>query len=104
MSIGNTISNLRKEKKIKQMDLAKISGISQTYLSQIEKGVKTPTIDILEKISFALGIPYPVLSFLSIDKNDISDDKKEAFSKFEPVISSIIKEIFFSNPTVHIQL
>lgn len=100
MSIGKTISVLRKEKKIKQIELAEITGISQTYLSQIEKGVKVPTIEILEKISLALGIPYAILSFLSIDKNDIAEDKKEAYNRFEPVISSIIKEIFFTKNSI----
>lgn len=95
MNIGETIKILRKEKNIKQLDLAESSGISQTYLSQIEKGTKTPTIDVLEKISTNLGLPYPVLSFLSLDTNSISAEKKEIYNRFEPVISGLIKEIFF---------
>ena len=95
MNIGATIKTLRKEKNIKQIDLAQNCGISQTYLSQIEKGLKIPTIDVLEKISTNLGLPYPVLSFLTLDTSNISEDKKEIYNKFQPVISGLIKEIFF---------
>lgn len=94
MNIGSTIQKLRKEKNIKQIELAEKSGISQTYLSQIEKGIKVPTIDILEKVSLSLGIPYPVLSYLSIDRNNVPEGKKEIYDKFEPVISGLIKDIF----------
>lgn len=94
MNIGETIKHIRKEKKIKQGDLAEKSGISQTYLSQIEKGVKVPTVDILEKISNAIGMPFAVLSFLSLDSSMIPDDKKDVYDKFQPVISGLIKDIF----------
>lgn len=95
MNVGNTISTLRREKNIKQFVLAENWGIPQTYLSLIEKGIKTPSIQIIEKISFSLGIPYPVLFFLSIDKNDVSEGKEDVSDKFEPLLLSIVKEIFF---------
>lgn len=94
MNIGSTIQKLRKEKNIRQIELAENSGISQTYLSQIEKGLKMPTVDVLEKVCFNLGIPYPVLSYLSIDRNNVPEGKKEIYDKFEPVISKLIKDIF----------
>lgn len=95
MNIGETIKLLRKEKNIKQLDLAASCGISQTYLSQIEKGRKVPALDILEKISAALGLPFAVLSFLSLDSNALPENKREVYGKFQPVISGLIKEIFF---------
>lgn len=94
MNIGETIKLLRKEKNIKQFDLAASSGISQTYLSQIEKGTKVPAFNILEKISAALGLPFAVLSFLSLDSNALPESKREIYDKFQPVISGLIKEIF----------
>ena len=50
MDIGNTIKEQRKRRKIQQQDLAERSGISQTYLSQIEGGSRVPTIDVLERL------------------------------------------------------
>lgn len=94
MNIGITIQKLRKEKNIRQIELADKSGISQTYLSQIEKGIKIPSIDILEKISLNLGVPYPILSFLSIDRNNVPEGKKEVYDQFQPIINKLIKDIF----------
>lgn len=41
---------LRKGKKIKQYDLAKLAGISQTYLSQIESNKRIASIPVIENI------------------------------------------------------
>lgn len=41
---------LRKGKKIKQSDLAKSTGISQTYLSQIESNKRVASIPVIEDI------------------------------------------------------
>jgi PAS domain S-box-containing protein len=54
--IGDKIKVLRKQKKLQQIALAKKAGISQSYLSNIENGEKSPTIRILNKISEALGL------------------------------------------------
>ncbi|WP_289054161.1 helix-turn-helix domain-containing protein [Carboxylicivirga marina] len=94
MKIGNSIKELRKEKGIKQLDLAKESGLSQTFLSQLEKGVKTPSLETLEKISKVLDIPVPVLTFLAIEEDMVSEDKKEMYKKMMPTLTGIVKEVF----------
>lgn len=94
MTIGETISKVRKEKGLKQKDLAINCEISQTYLSQIESGTKTPSLEVLEKISEGLSIPFPILSFLSLDESLISEEKKTAYNAMKPIINGIIKELF----------
>ncbi len=94
MEIGATIKHLRQEKGIKQVELANQSQISQTYLSQIEKGLKTPKLDVLEKISKVLNIPLPILSFLSLDKDMIAEEKRELYDKMMPPVKNIVKELF----------
>jgi transcriptional regulator with XRE-family HTH domain len=94
MEIGRTILRLRREKGIKQKDLAIRAGISPTYLSQIEKGMRIPRIDILEKISAEFNIPLSILSFLSLDVNSVPDDKKIAYSQIKPLLDGFIEKIF----------
>lgn len=95
MKIGETIKDIRKRKGLSQQELATISGISQTYLSQLEKGDRqSPTIDVLHKISEALELPYPVLEFLSLDYSDIDKGKLVAFRKIETAVNELIKEFF----------
>lgn len=53
----NKIKRLRKQKKLKQGELARNSGISQTYLCELENGRKTnPSTDVLIRIANALNV------------------------------------------------
>jgi XRE family transcriptional regulator, regulator of sulfur utilization len=95
MNIGETIKVLRTKKKLRQKDLAARCGLSQNYLSQIENGHRKPTLDSLESISSVLDIPFPILSFLTLEDSDISKEKKNEFQKVNPVIKKLIEEVFF---------
>ena len=94
MDIGTTIKNIRKKKGLTQGDLAIESGVTQTYLSQIENNLKDPTVSTLRKISERLQIPLPILFFLSIDENDIPSEKKETFHLIGGSMKSMINEFF----------
>ena len=94
MNIGNAIKNLRLQKGFKQNDFAMKCGLSQSYLSSIEKGRKEPTLTILKQIAETLSIPTPVLVFYSLDEEDISTSKREAFKMLEPSIKSLLSNVF----------
>ncbi len=94
MKIGETIKKIRKEKGITQINFSRKCGISQTYLSQIENNERNPTIDILERISNALEIPYPVLSFLSITEDNVPEEKKEIYKRMEKVMFGLVEDVF----------
>ena len=42
MSIGDNFKQIRKDKKLKQADFAKVLGVSQSYISQIENNKTIP--------------------------------------------------------------
>jgi len=94
MNLGNAIKHLRQQKEIKQNSLAEKSGITQTYLSQIENNVKEPNISTLKVICQNLNVPLPVLFFLAIDSNDIAPEKRSAFKHLAPSINSMVTEFF----------
>ena len=51
----NNIKKIRKEREMKQIDLAQKSGISVGYLCHLENGSRSnPSIGVMENISFAL--------------------------------------------------
>ncbi len=56
MIISRRLLDLRKQKKLSQYRLAELSGVSQSFISDIENGNKTLTVDTLEKICIGLGI------------------------------------------------
>ena len=55
--IGDRLRDIRKDKKLSQGDLEERTGLSRCYLSRIENGHTTPSIETLEKLSRALEVP-----------------------------------------------
>ena len=59
--IGHIIQRFRNEKNLTQEELSGLAGLDRTHYSKIERGLRSPTIDTLFKISYALNIPPHVL-------------------------------------------
>lgn len=56
MEIGKKIKFIRKSKSINQNKLAQLSGISNTYLSDIENLRTVPSLKTLNSLAIALGV------------------------------------------------
>ena len=56
--IGHFIKRTRKEKGLTLMRLQKLSGVSNSYLSQIENGLFQPSPEILKKLEEPLEVSY----------------------------------------------
>lgn len=52
---GN-VRKLRSKKKLSQKILADKVGISVSYVSMLERGQRSPPLDMLEKVAKALGV------------------------------------------------
>ena len=57
MNIGTTIRGYRLQKGMSQGDVEKRTGLLRCYLSRVENGHTVPSLETLQKISQALGIP-----------------------------------------------
>lgn len=61
--LGENIQTVRKQRKMKQQELADAIGINMQSLSKIERGLNYPTFETLEKIMNVLGVtPNELLS------------------------------------------
>jgi transcriptional regulator with XRE-family HTH domain len=87
---------LRRKKGFSQQELADKANISRTYLSQIESGGCNPTIELLENIGKELCVPFPIISFLSLDIKSIPESRREDYLKIEPTIMRMIEEFLFT--------
>lgn len=59
MKVVMTVNNVRvfrKKFSMNQVDLANKSGLSQSYICEIEKGVREPTLRTLKRLASALGV------------------------------------------------
>jgi transcriptional regulator with XRE-family HTH domain len=56
-AFGRSIRSFRKQRKLNQVDLAEASKLSRNYISDIERGVRNPSLLALIGISRALHLP-----------------------------------------------
>ncbi|MGF7535243.1 helix-turn-helix transcriptional regulator [Bacillus mexicanus] len=63
LSFGETIRFLRKEKKKTIEEMAAVIGVTQSYLSRIERNMQKPSIEIIEKITYYLDVHKAFLFF-----------------------------------------
>ncbi|WP_077619773.1 helix-turn-helix domain-containing protein [Bacillus sinesaloumensis] len=54
--VGQYIRRFRKRKGLSQVELAKSLDITSKYLSEIERGIKQPSLRLLERISVELNL------------------------------------------------
>jgi transcriptional regulator with XRE-family HTH domain len=59
--VGGNLRRLRSQRGLSLERLSQLSGVSRAMLGQIELGQSAPTINVLWKISSALGVPFSAL-------------------------------------------
>src|ERR687889_263156 len=59
--IGGFIRDLRQTAKISLRQLADKAGVSNPYLSQIERGLRKPSAEVLQQIASALRVSTPAM-------------------------------------------
>ncbi len=87
--VAKRIRELREERKLKQNALANLAGVSPTYIYQLERGEKSPTIEYLDHICWGLGIT--IEEFFSTKKEppqgtdrlaELTPEQKELLNRF----------------------
>lgn len=64
--IGENIKKLREEMELNQANIAQFLNVDQSMISKIEKGERTISVDMLEKLSCLFGV-----NINDIEKEDI---------------------------------
>lgn len=59
--IGEFIRDLRRNARISLRELADRTGVSNPYLSQIERGLRKPSAEVLAQIAGALRVSTPMM-------------------------------------------
>ncbi|WP_458626893.1 helix-turn-helix domain-containing protein [Winogradskyella sp. PC D3.3] len=66
---GLKLKQIRTNKELSLFGLSKLSGLSKSYLNEIEKGKKYPKPDKIALLSEHLEVPYDEMVSLKLDKN-----------------------------------
>ena len=60
-TFGANVRNYRKDRKLKQHQLAEVLDVTSGFVGQIERGESAPSFDSIEQIATALDVPEIVL-------------------------------------------
>ena len=100
-AIGRNIRKFRKERHLRQEDLAERTGLSANYIGMVERGEKTPSLETLIRIINALQVSADVILSEVIEngyviKNSQLNEKLENLSEEErqriyDVIDTLLK-------------
>lgn len=95
--LGAYIRNQRESAKLSLRNLAKLAGVSNPYLSQIERGLRKPSAEILQAIARALSISSETLYVKAgiLEERDVEADLEEAIDRdpylTEPQKSALVE-------------
>src|SRR3989454_7876295 len=73
MVIGDRIRALREAKSLSQGDIEKRSGLLRSYLSRVEHGHTVPSVETLEKLAHAIGVPLYQLFYEGDEPPEVPD-------------------------------
>lgn len=59
--VGKNVKRIRLKKGLTQEEFAEISGFSQQYISDLERGRRNPTVITLYELARALGVTHTEL-------------------------------------------
>lgn len=77
--LGEALRLIRVYHDLKQKQVAEMVGISTSYLSEIEKGRKTPTIELIEAYSRVFDIPASSIMFFAESIEGDTGDRARSF-------------------------
>ena len=83
--LGEKIREIRKSKNLSQEHVAFSAEISSTFLGQVERGNKKPTIDTLVKISKALDVE--IFDLFNFDAPQFASGDKELNKNITSIIT-----------------
>jgi len=93
MNIGGAIKDLRLRRLLTQQQIAEKAMLTQGYYSSIENNNNKPTLEVINKIADALGVPIIIIHWLALEKSDIKKHRTSFYEKLQPVIDHLIQEI-----------
>jgi transcriptional regulator with XRE-family HTH domain len=97
MSIGDNIKEFRKLEKLTQVELAKKSNISRSYLADIEKDRYNASVDTLKSIAKALNVSLNMIL-------DDAESREEKEHIFEQYLSNLGIEVIYDDKKMQLTL
>ena len=93
-SLGDYLREQRLASKLSLRQLADLAGVSNPYLSQIERGLRKPSADVLQQIAKALRISAEQVYIRAgiLDPEDTIDNSTETAILHDPALTERQKQ------------
>lgn len=88
--LGQIIKLFRKNAQLTQVQLANACSVTPEYVSKIENGAKTPSMELLKKISVLVNIPLPIILLLSMDQAQLESVSHHSFGQTKPLVEKLL--------------
>ena len=103
VAFGEFVKAQRRLAQVSQRNLARMSGVSDSYLSQIERGNYRPSPQVVKALAQAFGLKpeqlYTMLGFMGDEKDDSPPTVEQAIqldSKLEPAQKDALIRVYRS--------
>lgn len=93
VEIGERIRQLRTERNLSRNSLANLSGVSPTYIAQLEEGLKSPTVEYLSYICDALNISLYVFFMNKQRENRINEALSKLTDEQQDLLINFIEKL-----------
>ncbi len=88
-SVGEYLAEQRKQAKLSLRQLSDIAGVSNPYLSQIERGLRKPSAEVLQQLAKALRISAETL-YVRAGILDPDDERDGSERRTTSVVDAIL--------------
>lgn len=103
VAFGEFVKAQRRLAQVSQRNLARMSGVSDSYLSQIERGNYRPSPQVVKALALAFGLKpeqlYTMLGFMDEEKEDSHPTVEQAIQldpKLEPAQKDALIRVYRS--------
>ncbi len=86
---GQALKLLRRYQGLNQVALAKKLGVSRSYISELEGGNRTPSLELLGRYADVFNIPISSLVFFA----EALEDKENLSNRLERAKGSVAKKV-----------
>jgi transcriptional regulator with XRE-family HTH domain len=103
VAFGEFVKAQRRLAQVSQRNLARMSGVSDSYLSQIERGNYRPSPQVVKALALAFGLKpeqlYTMLGFMDEDGEDTQPTVEQAIqldARLEPAQKDALIRVYRS--------
>ena len=92
MDFGTAIKTVREKRKLSQKKLARLAGLTHSYISLLEAGHRVPSAAALQAIAEASSVPMHVIVLIASDDSDLFGIEKSQAMELSAALFDLLED------------